>query len=158
MGRQQLIAMAKRTIEHGEAGTVELVPDVYRVPATNYYDPARWRLEMDLIFKRVPLTLAYSAEMANPGDYKAMDVAGVPVLLTRGRAGGVRAFVNMCSHRGSILVTEGLGNARRFTCPYHAWTYDQEGSLVGILDQQSFGLDFFLITFQMKTSRHVSSL
>jgi nitrite reductase/ring-hydroxylating ferredoxin subunit len=66
-------------------------------------------------------------------------VAGVPVLLTRDRGGDVRAFVNMCSHRGAIVVPEGTGTARRFTCPYHAWTYDGDGQLVGILDRKDFG-------------------
>lgn len=139
MGRQQLIDMAKRNLAHVEAGTLPLAPDVFRVPAKNYYDPARWQLEIERIFKRMPLTLAFTAELANHGDYKAMDVAGVPVLISRGADGVVRAFVNMCSHRGSIVVTEGLGNARRFSCPYHAWTYDQQGALVGILDRQNFG-------------------
>jgi len=138
--RQQLIDMAKGNMAHVHAGTIDTEPDVLRVPATNYYDPARWRLEVDRIFKRLPLMLAFSAELRNPGDYKTLEVVGVPVLLTRGNDGAVRAFVNMCSHRGALLVPEEeLGNSRRFSCPYHAWTYDTEGDLVGILSKEDFG-------------------
>jgi carnitine monooxygenase subunit len=139
VSRDRLVEMAKRNIAHAGANTVDLEPGIFRVPASNYIDPVRWQLEMDRIFQRLPLMLAFSAEVRNPGDYKAMDVAGTPVLISRGTDGAVRAFVNMCSHRGSIVMREGLGNARRFSCPYHAWSYDQHGDLVGILDREAFG-------------------
>jgi len=139
MSKAQLVAMAKRNMGHLKAGTIPQADDVFRVPATNYYDPERWRLEVDRIFKRLPLMLAFSAELRETGAYKALDAVGVPVLLTRGSDGAVRAFVNMCSHRGAIIVKEGLGTARRFACPYHAWTYDQHGDLVGILNREDFG-------------------
>ena len=139
MSRSQLVAMAKRHLAHVKAGTVDQAPGVYRVLAENYYEPERWRLEVDRIFKRLPLTLAFSAELREPGSYRAMLVADVPVLLTRAADGGVRAFLNVCSHRGAIVVPEGSGKARRFTCPYHAWAYDNEGALVGIYNQDDFG-------------------
>ncbi len=131
--------MTKRTLAHTVAGTVPSEPTVKRVPALNYYDNARWTLEMDRVFKRVPLVLGFSCELASPGSYKAMDVAGVPILLSRHPDGAVRSFVNMCSHRGAIIMPEGSGSSRRFTCPYHAWTYDNSGDLVGILDRAEFG-------------------
>jgi phenylpropionate dioxygenase-like ring-hydroxylating dioxygenase large terminal subunit len=139
MSRRQLVEMAKRNLAHVKAGTVDQAPGVYRVPATNYYDPDRWRLEIDRIFRRLPLVLGFSAELAEPGDYRALQVAEVPVLLTRARDGSVRAFLNVCSHRGAIVVSEGSGNARRFTCPYHAWSYDSEGKLTGIYNEKDFG-------------------
>ncbi len=139
MSRETLVELTRRTMAHAKAGTVPTEPDVLRVPATNYYDRDRWALEMDRIFKRVPLTLGFSCELAQPGAYKAMEVAGVPVLLTRHPDGAVRAFVNMCSHRGAMVMPDGCGTARRFTCPYHAWSYDQSGDLVGILDRADFG-------------------
>ena len=137
--RAQLIEMARRNIAHVKAGTVDQAVDVFRVPATHYYDPDRWRLEMDRVFKRLPLTLGFTAELREPGSYKAIEVAGVPILLTRGEDGELRAFVNMCSHRGNIIVEEGTGSARRFVCPYHAWTYDGRGDLVGIYNEDTFG-------------------
>lgn len=139
MTRDKLLDMARRTVAHAKAGTVPTEPDVHRVPAAHYYDPDRWALEMERVFRRVPLVLGFSCELDQPGEYKAMEVAGVPVLLTRHGDGAVRAFVNSCSHRGAIVVPEGGGTARRFTCPYHAWSYDQSGDLVGILDRAEFG-------------------
>ena len=139
MSRKQLVDMAKRNLAHVKAGTVDQAPGIYQVPAANYYDPARWQLESDRIFRRLPLVLAFSFELAKPGDYRAIQVAGIPVLLTRTRDGSVGAFLNVCSHRGSIVVTEGAGNAKRFTCPYHAWSYDSDGQLVGITNEKDFG-------------------
>ncbi|MEO1648886.1 MAG: aromatic ring-hydroxylating dioxygenase subunit alpha, partial [Pseudomonadota bacterium] len=74
------------------------------------------------------------------GDYKAMDICGVPLLLTRQRDGSVGAFLNMCSHRGNPVVEAGTtGNASRFTCGYHGWTFKNDGDLVGVASPQDFG-------------------
>jgi phenylpropionate dioxygenase-like ring-hydroxylating dioxygenase large terminal subunit len=139
MSRETLVALTRRTLAHARAGTVPLAGDVGRVAAANYYDPDRWQAEMDRVFKRLPLVLGFSCELAAPNSYKAMEVAGVPILLTKTGDGPVKSFVNMCSHRGAVIVPEGTGTARRFTCPYHAWSYDSDGALVGILDRDEFG-------------------
>lgn len=139
MSRDLLVAMARRTLAHARAGTQPLEESVVEVPASTYVDPERWALEMDRVWRRVPLVLTPSASVREPGDHVATDIAGVPVLVSRGTDGIVRAFVNACAHRGAIVVPEGRGNGRRFTCPYHAWTYDLEGTLVGMLDREAFG-------------------
>jgi phenylpropionate dioxygenase-like ring-hydroxylating dioxygenase large terminal subunit len=139
MSKKRLIEMARRNLAHVEAGTVDQAPGLFRVPAENYYDPARFQLELERIWKRLPLMLGFSAELAEPGSYRALQVADVPVLLTRGADRQVRAFLNVCSHRGAIVVKEGTGSARRFTCPYHAWSYDERGALVGVYKQEQFG-------------------
>ena len=139
MSRKQLVEMARRNLAHVKARTVDRAPGVFRVPARNYTDPERAEAERERIFRRLPLVLAFSCELREPGAYRAIDVAGVPVLLTRGADGELRAFLNVCSHRGAIVVEEGRGTATRFSCPYHAWTYDAEGRLVGILDRADFG-------------------
>lgn len=139
MSRAQLIEMARHNLAHAKAGTIEQEPEVMRVPVSNYFDPDRWRLEIDRVFKRMPLMLALTCEMSGPGDYRALEAVGMPVLLVRGGDGEVRAFVNMCSHRGSQIVREGTGNGKRFPCPYHAWTYDQLGDLVSVYASEDFG-------------------
>jgi phenylpropionate dioxygenase-like ring-hydroxylating dioxygenase large terminal subunit len=139
MSRERLIEMTKHAIGHAHAGTIEQEPDVLKIPAENYYDPERFETEVKQVFRRMPLVLAPSAELRNPGDYKAMDAAGMPVLLARGHDGEVRAFVNSCSHRGTAVVLDGTGNRRKFVCPYHGWTFDQKGSLVGIAAVDEFG-------------------
>ena len=139
MSREKLVAMAERTIAHNKAGTVHLTESVTTIPASNYFDPERWQREVDMIFKRVPLLLAMTAEIKEVNTYKAIDVVGMPVLISRGADGIARAFVNMCSHRGAQLVDPGVGTARRFACPYHNWTYNQVGDLVGVFKQDDFG-------------------
>ncbi len=139
MSRKQLIEMARRSLAHARAGTADQADGTFRVRAGNDYEPERWRLEMDRIFGRLPLTLGFSAELREPGSYRAMLVADTPVLLTRTKQGALRGFLNVCSHRGAIVVPEGTGRSRRFTCPYHAWAYDNEGALVGIFKGDDFG-------------------
>jgi len=136
---KQLIEMARRHLAHAKAGTVDQAPGVHRVPARRYTDPDRFRLEVDRVFKRLPLVLGFSAELREPGAYRALWAADVPVLLTRGRDGDVRAFLNVCSHRGAVVVPDGVGRARRFVCPYHAWTYDENGALASIYKREDFG-------------------
>jgi nitrite reductase/ring-hydroxylating ferredoxin subunit len=131
--------MARHNLAHVKAGTVALAADVARVPAAHYVDPERFRRELVRIWRRLPLMLAFSAELPQPGDYRAVTAAGVPVLIVRGAGGALRAFVNTCSHRGAQLVAEGAGRARRFVCPYHAWTYDERGALVGVFQSEDFG-------------------
>jgi carnitine monooxygenase subunit len=107
------------------------------VRASRYLDPARFALERERIFRRLPLAL--SCELRRPGAYRALTAAGVPVLLVRGSDGAVRAFLNRGGHRGAQVVLDGAGTARRFVCPYHAWTYDERGALVGVFQAEDFG-------------------
>ena len=139
MSRERLVEMAKHAMEHHHAGTIDQEPDVLKIPAENYYDPQRFETEVRQIFRRMPLVLAPTAELPNPGDYKAMEAAGMPVLVARGHDGQVRAFVNSCSHRGTAVALDGAGNKRKFVCPYHGWTFDQKGALVGIASADEFG-------------------
>lgn len=139
MSKLKLIEIAKQNIAHAEAGTIEQAPSVLKIPAENYYDPARFEQEVRQVFRRMPLVLAPTAELPKPGDYKAMEAVGMPVLLTRGKDGVVRGFINSCSHRGTGVALEGCGNKSRFVCPYHGWTFDQKGALVGIASKNDFG-------------------
>ena len=139
MSRSQLLTMAKGGLAHSEAGTIEQAEGVFKVPASQYYDPGHWQLELDRVFKRLPLMLATSVELPNPGDYKAMDAAGVPVLITRDMDGEIRAYVNSCAHRGAQVMAPGCGHAKRFTCPYHAWSYNHSGELTHVYAEQDFG-------------------
>jgi nitrite reductase/ring-hydroxylating ferredoxin subunit len=131
--------MARDYTAHAKAKTISQAADVMKVPATNYYDEERWKLEVDRIFKRMPLVLATTAELRDPGDYKSIEAVGVPVIMSRGKDGEVRAFVNACRHRGAQILPEGTGTANKFTCPYHAWTFSQEGDLVAIAANEDFG-------------------
>jgi len=137
--REQLVEINRRNAAHARNGTIDQVDHVGTVPAANYVDPDQFDLEVDRIFKRVPLVMGLSAELREPGSYKALHAADVPVLLIRNDEGQAQAFVNSCRHRGAQVVANGSGSGRRFTCPYHAWTYDRAGTLVGVFDRDEFG-------------------
>jgi carnitine monooxygenase subunit len=135
----ELAAMVKAGMAHVKARTIDKAPGVLKLPAERYYDPAIFEAEIRRIFRRVPLMLAVTAELPKPGDFKTMEAAGVPVLISRGQDGVVRAFVNSCSHRGTNVAVEPHGNAKRFVCPYHGWTFTQKGELMGVAAPDDFG-------------------
>ena len=135
---EQIGDVAEVMLDYLENNKTFLTDKTMRVPSRSYTDSDQWRAEMELVFKRVPLMLAFTAELPNPGDYKTMDAVGLPVLISRGKDGTARAFLNVCSHRGAP-VAEGKGNCARFTCKYHAWTYGQDGKLLGISEAGTFG-------------------
>ena len=139
MSKARLIELARNDLAHGKNGTIAQANDILRVPVENYFAQDRWNAEMRQVFRRMPLMLATTAELREVGAYKAMEAAGVQVLITRTQGGQIKAFVNMCSHRGARLMPEGTGTAHRFTCPYHAWTYSQEGDLVAVYSADDFG-------------------
>lgn len=131
--------VAETMLDYVESNTTFMTEGAMTVPTRSYLDPDQWCAEIELIFKRAPLMLALSCELPNPGDYKAMDAVGLPVLINRDKAGQVRAFLNVCAHRGAPVAKEGHGNCPRFTCIYHGWTYGPDGRLIGIADPQKFG-------------------
>ena len=98
-------------------------------PSAWYADSGIFELERRLIFGRSWQYVGGAAMVANPGDYFTCDVAGVPVLLVRGKDDRLRAFLNICRHRHHPVV-QGAGNRPLFTCFYHAWSYALDGSLV----------------------------
>lgn len=139
MQNPELARIIRHSVKHAHDNTFEQVDEVLKVPAKNYTDEGRFKQEVDRIFKRLPLMLAPSCELPNPGDYKTMEVAGIPVLLTRGQDGVVRSFINSCTHRGTNVATEPTGNAKRFVCPYHGWTFGQKGELMAVAASGDFG-------------------
>jgi phenylpropionate dioxygenase-like ring-hydroxylating dioxygenase large terminal subunit len=105
------------------------------MPAGFYTSPEIFAAERRHILLRHWFFAGREDQLAAPGDYRAIDTVGGPVVLIRGMDGVLRAFANYCRHRGSILV-EGSGNARRLVCPYHAWSYFADGRLYGCPDMQ----------------------
>lgn len=94
-----------------------------------YLDPAIAAADLAAIWHRRWLFVAHGVELPEAGSWLALDVGPEPVVLTRGRDGAVRAFANVCRHRGSRICKTGTGRAHRLVCPYHAWTYDLDGAL-----------------------------
>ncbi len=129
---------AATLLRHTAEGTFPLAAGVMSLDADHYTSPERFDAEKRHVFKRVPLVLAASCEIPKPGNYKTLEVAGIPVLLVRDRQGKAHALLNACTHRGAA-VASGCGTAARFTCPYHGWTFAPDGALLGIASAADFG-------------------
>ena len=136
--RAILESHAAALLDHTAKDTFPLAPEVMALEAGHYTSPERFAQERERIFRRVPLVLAASCELPRPGDFKTLEVAGIPVLLVRDKHGTLHALLNACTHRGAA-VASGCGSAARFTCPYHGWTFAQDGALLGIASPADFG-------------------
>jgi phenylpropionate dioxygenase-like ring-hydroxylating dioxygenase large terminal subunit len=139
MDRQIVGNVVETMLDYVENDKTFMTNKLMTVPTRSYTDADQWSAEIELIFKRVPLMLTLSCEIPHPGDYKAMEAVGLPILINRDKTGKVRAFLNVCSHRGAPVAKDGHGNCVRFTCIYHGWTYGTDGKLIGVADPQKFG-------------------
>jgi phenylpropionate dioxygenase-like ring-hydroxylating dioxygenase large terminal subunit len=137
MDRRGQIALLKRLLHYVETRTTALADAPWRNDVSIYLDPQHFAREQEILFRRHPILMGFASDFAAPGAFRAEDYAGVPILLVRGDDGKLRAFLNVCRHRGA-QVARGGGAARAFTCPYHAWTYDLAGRVTGIPDERCF--------------------
>ena len=136
-----LRGLQRRLIAHLRAGrTTDLAPTPMRNPASVYVDAERHAREQQQLFLEQPLVAGLSGDIADVGDSLAFDGAGRPILVVRDEAGVARAFLNRCTHRGARLSEGGCQPA--LTCPFHGWTFDLSGRLVGLPGKSGFeGLD-----------------
>lgn len=131
--------LARRALDHLKAGTTDQAPDTMDLPVAAYLDPDRFAREFDAIFMHKPQGLLLTIELPEPGDYVARTIMTKPLLFVRNKDGKARVFLNVCRHRGAKICGEGKGRASRFSCPYHSWTYNSDGKLVGLHGKEKFG-------------------
>lgn len=121
--------------------TTDMAESTLRVPLHYYRDPKITEVEETQILRRTPLAIVPTAQIPQPNDYVVRTVLGDSLLVTRDRAGTAHVLLNYCRHRGAQPAC-GSGNATRFTCPYHAWTYKNTGELAGVPGKEGFtGMD-----------------
>lgn len=140
---KRLAPPIRRLLETVRAARRDMAETTFHIAPAVYTDPERAAREVATCFRATPLILAHQSQVPQPGDVLALERLGVPLLLAHDRDGRIGAFVNVCRHRGTRLVKE-EGPCRRpsFVCPYHAWTYDLDGSLRQVPCEEGFpGLD-----------------
>jgi nitrite reductase/ring-hydroxylating ferredoxin subunit len=136
--RRRRRGLAKAAVEHVRRGTTAEAPDVLKEDAAFFTDPDQYAREYQKFFREMPLVACLSSELPEPGSYRTFDELGVPMLITRGKDGKVRAFLNICPHRGTRIVRNDVGKASRFTCRFHGWTFDSTGQAIGIPEESQF--------------------
>lgn len=129
--------LVRRVLNRMREGSYDVAASAMTEPANVFVDQSRWEAERVQFFRESPQVVGWSGEVARLGSYTTKTVAGVPVLITRTESGVLKAFLNACSHRGA-QVADGCGSSRRFSCPYHAWTFDLGGKLVGQPEADAF--------------------
>jgi phenylpropionate dioxygenase-like ring-hydroxylating dioxygenase large terminal subunit len=129
---------ARRIVPYAQNGKTDLAADVEHTDVSFFLDPELYQREHRKLFLEMPLVACLSRDLPEPGSYRVFDDVGVPIVLTRGKDGAVRAFLNICRHRGARLVRQDRGTASRFSCRFHGWTYDTAGKAVGIPDEAQF--------------------
>ncbi len=142
-------AMQRLVAEIVRSAGPEASGGVQRIPAAVYLDGERFERERSRLFRALPVPLAPSALIPGPGQAVTHDEYGTPLLVTRDRQGRAHVFHNVCRHRGTRLVeTAEPQSTGALVCPYHAWTYNLDGSLRGLprpdtfpgLEKRDYGL------------------
>ena len=110
------------------------------IPAAPYFNATYFELEREAVFKRTWLQIAHLSEVAEPGSFivRELEVANASILIVHGRDEKIRAFHNVCTHRGTQLVAEESGRKSSFTCRYHSWTFGYDGQLRAAPDFERF--------------------
>ncbi|MEW6729962.1 MAG: SRPBCC family protein [Acidobacteriota bacterium] len=122
-----------------EQQTTHMVETSSAQPVEYYYSNKRLEKEQQVLFRQYPVIVAHASELKKPGDFVSHDETGIPIVVIHGEDGRLKAFINVCRHRGTRLVPEKRGGGKKaFVCPYHGWTYDQEGKLIHITDRIGF--------------------
>jgi len=130
-----------------DAASVKFIIDdqaagLFRVNRLAFTEAEFLERERRLIFANCWLYAGHESEVPAPGDFRSRRVAGRPVVLIRGDDGAVRLLLNTCTHRGAMVCREKMGNAKTFQCPYHAWTYNSRGDLIGVPGDDSYSSAF----------------
>ena len=139
MQRQTQEVLALQIEEMLSAGQTPMTDSVMRNPVTDYIDHDHFGREKSELFLRFPIVVGHSSSCAEPKDFIAEDIAGVPVLVVRQSDRSLKAFFNVCRHRGSKVTFEACGNRATFACRYHGWTYRSDGTLVNVTAADDFG-------------------
>ncbi|MCF8571306.1 Rieske 2Fe-2S domain-containing protein [Gordonia sp. HY002] len=129
----------RRALELLRNETTDKFEEVIDFAPEEFTDPVLAQDERDHIFGTVPSIIAHSSELAKPNDFMTVQMPRNNIIVVRQKDGSLKAFVNLCRHRGALLEDREKGRCRIFSCPYHRWSYDPDGSLRTITRDTTFG-------------------
>ncbi|MBO6940392.1 MAG: Rieske 2Fe-2S domain-containing protein [Deltaproteobacteria bacterium] len=138
MDREVERALVRECIERVQQKRPTMDEAERLVSVEEYRDPARFELEMARLFRPAMNVVGHTGEIENAGDFVTRELHGAPALLVRQDDGSVKAFLNVCRHRGATVELRQSGHCKRFVCPYHAWTYSRDGALASVRFPEGF--------------------
>ncbi|MEI8392318.1 MAG: Rieske (2Fe-2S) protein, partial [Actinomycetes bacterium] len=124
MRHTEQVRLIKQLCAQIDSGTTVDAGGVVRMSTTAYTDPVLAEREWQEFFVGMPHCIGLSGDLPEIGSFITNNDLGIPILATRDQDGSFKVFVNSCRHRGVIVETQERGTTRRFTCPFHAWSYD----------------------------------
>jgi phenylpropionate dioxygenase-like ring-hydroxylating dioxygenase large terminal subunit len=136
--RDRLLGLARRMLTLIDTRSTDLAPGLHERPVEVYRSPDLFERERARIFGAAPMLIGLSNEIPTRGSYFTRDIVDTPFLALRDGDGQVRLYLNSCAHRGPKVALEPCGTASRFACPFHAWTYDLGGRLIGVTEPEGF--------------------
>jgi phenylpropionate dioxygenase-like ring-hydroxylating dioxygenase large terminal subunit len=125
-----------------KAGPPEGFPQLPPLPPGRYTSQEFYELELEHLWKKTWLFAGHEGQIPNPGDYVLLDIPWAAIFIIRGKDNKVRAFYNVCQHRGAPVVTKKTGNESLLRCTYHQWTYNTAGKLVSVMYENDFDAEF----------------
>lgn len=133
------VEVLRELLSQLDAGVNADAGGIMSCPAETYTCPDLAAKEWEVFFKGHPQVLGMSGDLPEPGSFITSNDLGLPILMTRDGSGKVRAFLNSCRHRGPMVEQARRGKRSRFSCPFHGWTYDNAGALIGVPQEEQFG-------------------
>lgn len=138
MKREKELELLERSLALARAKERPLDGEETRVAIDHYVDPARFDREREHVFRASFNLVTLASKVQIPGSFLTTEVVGSPVIVARGDDGELRAFLNVCRHRGATVELREQGRCKRFVCPYHAWTYANDGTLHRVRHPEGF--------------------
>lgn len=139
MERREQLRLLKGLIGHLDNKTNISAGGILKAPADTYISEERFEREWGTFFLNHPQIIGMSGDLPKPNTFITTEDFGVPVLATRNSRGEFKAYANVCSHRGVTVETLKRGEKSRFSCPFHGWTFNNDGSLIGYPKNEQFG-------------------
>ena len=139
MQKEEQVRLLKGLISYLDSGENVDAGGIMQNPSGTYTCEKRFSKEWNKFFRDYPQIVGMTGDLAEPGTFFTREDFGIPILATRDKQGNFRAFANVCAHRGVVVEKEKKGQKTKFSCPFHGWTYDNSGKLIGYPKPDHFG-------------------